>query len=362
VFQRHEAAPSRVARSSACLMRPTIHCHLINGPFGDPGLYADIMFDRRALLFDIGDITALPPRKLLRVSHVFVSHAHMDHFAGFDHLLRLFLGRDKTVELFGPATFIDRVEHKLRAYTWNVIHNYLADLEVRVTEVDDAVLRRACFRSSRAFQRETMPPERMDGDVLTTCGALRIHCAILDHATPCLGFALEEPAHVNIWKTRLDAMGLAVGPWLRDLKHAVLRDLPETTPIRALRRSGHGHEPVTLPLSALRELAQVTAGQKIAYVVDVRYVPGNIDRITHLASGADDLFIESAFLQEDADQAARKNHLTAWQAGTLARRSRVKRLVPFHFSTRYTGRIDALVEEAQAAFRGEAGFHGRLET
>ena len=25
---------------------------------------------------------ALPPRKLLRISHVFVSHTHMDHFAG----------------------------------------------------------------------------------------------------------------------------------------------------------------------------------------------------------------------------------------------------------------------------------------
>src|SRR3954469_10864336 len=222
-------------------MRPTIHCHLINDPFGDPGLYADIMFDRHALLFDIGDITALPPRKLLRVSHVFVSHAHTDHFSGFDHLLRLFLGRDKTVALFGPAGFIDRVEHKLHAYTWNVIHNYSADFVLRVTEVaDDGVLRHACFRSSRAFQREALPQARMDGDVLASCGALRIRCAVLDHATPCLGFALEEPAHVNIWKTRLDAMGLAVGPWLRDLKHAVLRDLPETTPIRALRRSRHG--------------------------------------------------------------------------------------------------------------------------
>jgi ribonuclease Z len=344
-------------------MRPTIHCHLINGPFGDPGLYADIMFDRRALLFDIGDITALPPRKLLRVSHVFVSHAHMDHFAGFDHLLRLFLGRDKTVGLFGPVNFIDRVEHKLRAYTWNVIHNYQADLELRVTEVaDDGVLQRARFRSSRAFQREALPPERMDGDVLTTCGALRIRCAVLDHATPCLGFALEEPAHVNIWKTRLDAMGLVVGPWLRDLKRAVLQDLPEATPLHALRRKGDGSESVTLPLGALSDLAQVTAGQKIAYVVDVRYVPGNIDRITHLASGVDDLFIECAFLQEDADQAARKNHLTAWQAGTLARRSQVKRLVPFHFSTRYTERIDALVEEAQAAFQGTARVHDQLET
>ena len=118
-------------------MRPIVHCQLINGPFGDPVLYAEIMFERRAMLFDIGDIATLPPRKLLRVSHVFVSHAHMDHFAGFDHLLRLLLGRDKTLALYGPVGFIDRVGHKLHAYTSNVIRSYAGNLVFDVHEVHD---------------------------------------------------------------------------------------------------------------------------------------------------------------------------------------------------------------------------------
>lgn len=69
-----------------CLFEP----RLVNEAFGEPGLYVDFRDERRALLFDLGDIRVLPPRKLMRLSHVFVTHAHMDHFAGFDHPARVF--------------------------------------------------------------------------------------------------------------------------------------------------------------------------------------------------------------------------------------------------------------------------------
>jgi len=39
---------------------------LVNRTFGDPGVLIDLKFERRAILFDIGDISALPTRKLLR--------------------------------------------------------------------------------------------------------------------------------------------------------------------------------------------------------------------------------------------------------------------------------------------------------
>jgi ribonuclease Z len=64
------------------------------------------------------------------------------------------------------------------------------------------------------------------------------------------------------------------------------------------------------------------------------------------------MFIEAMFLHEDADKAAEKHHLTARQAGALARRAGAKRISLFHFSPKYKGAGDLLVEEAMAAFNG----------
>lgn len=98
-------------------MSSRFHPVLVNEPFSDPGLYVELMFEKRAILFDLGDLGALSPRKLLRVSDVFVSHMHMDHFCGFERLLRVVLGRKSALRLYGPPGFVEAAGHKLAAYT-----------------------------------------------------------------------------------------------------------------------------------------------------------------------------------------------------------------------------------------------------
>jgi ribonuclease Z len=57
-------------------------------------------------------------------------------------------------------------------------------------------------------------------------------------------------------------------------------------------------------------------------------------------------------MQSEADHAARKNHLTAHQAGTIARRVGARAVVPLHFSPRYEGRAADVIAELQAAWQG----------
>jgi ribonuclease Z len=337
---------------------------LVNEPFGDPGLCADLRFARRALLFDLGDNQTVPPRKLLRVSDVFVSHTHLDHFNGFDRLLRLCLGRPAALRLTGPPGFIDRVEHKLGAYTWNLIAENETDFVIAVVEFDGRrVANAAEFHSRDAFLRRRVSPPDLPPSVLLDEEDFGVRGAMLDHGIPSLGFAFAEKRRVNVWKDRLDRMGLAVGPWLKDAKRRVRRGDPDDTPIEALRKGSPGLRTAVISLGELKaEAFRLCPGESFAYVVDACYHERNAAEIIALARGADTLFIEAVFLDEDREIAARKRHLTAAQAGSLARRAGAKRVVPFHFSPRYREREDRLRREAEDAFVGAIDADGARDT
>ncbi len=325
---------------------------LVNDRFDDPGLYVDLAFEKRALLFDVGDVTKLPTRKILRISDIFISHRHMDHFAGFDQLLRRVLGREKTIGVYGPAGMIDAVEHKLRSYTWNLLEGYEGNVSFRVTEMDSGGRTAAAlFSGHERFTRAQAETDRSADGLLLKEPGIQIRATTLDHGVPVLAFALEERAQINVWRNKVDAAGLAVGPWLRNFKEAILKGLPGDFPIEVSWRDPLPAAPRTLPLGQLRdEIMRISTGRKIAYVVDCAFTAANVEKIVTLAGDADTLFIEATFFDADAAVAAQRRHLTARQAGSIARLARAKRLVTFHYSPRYRREGERLAEEAQAAF------------
>jgi len=337
-------------------MRPIAIAGLVNGVFGDPALYIDFKFEKRALLFDLGDIGVLAPRKLLRLTDIFVTHAHMDHFAGFDRLLRVCLGRGMVLRLYGPPGFIAQVEHKLGAYTWNKVDRYPGDFTLLAHEVaPDWRLQAARFRSRARFAREPQEGRDCPGGVLLEERAFRVRAVFLDHGIPCLALAFEEKTHVNVWKNRLAEMGLRVGPWLAEVRRAVAEELPDGTRIRARWRDGEGEHEQPVALGELKAHAlELVRGQRLCYVTDIVYHEDNAARVARFAADADLLVIEAVFLATEADHAARKMHLTAAQAGLLSRAACARVVVPFHFSPRYMGREDELRAELEHA-RGAGG-------
>lgn len=324
---------------------------LVNHPFGDPGLYVAMRYRGRAMLFDLGRIERQPAAELLKISHVFVSHTHMDHFIGFDHLLRIFLSRDLRLDLFGPPGIVDNVRGKLAGYTWNLVDGYPFVLTVHEVGTDSVTSVRLPARE--AFAPTIIGRRPFAGVLLDEpdCSVTAVH---LDHRIPCLAYALTEKTRLNIRPERLAELGIPPGRWLNELKEALRADRPDDTPIRAEWREGEAERSCTHPLGWLRDqLVIATRGQKIAYVVDTLFSKDNHARICALARRADILFCESLFLDVDRDQATKRFHLTARQAGTLARAAEVSRLETFHFSPRYEGDAGALRTEAQAVFRGE---------
>ncbi len=337
-------------------MNPSFSSFLVNDVFGDPGLYVEVRWSRRALLFDLGHNDGLGPTRLLRATDVFVSHTHMDHFIGFDAVLRVALGRGKALRLYGPPGLIANVQGKLQGYTWNLVDGYPLSIDVR--EFHPRVTRRAIFDASRGFRAVPQPDEVALTDAMGVFPVLRepmfeVRAVALDHRIPSFAYALEEQCHINVNKQRLHEAGLPVGAWLKEVKQHIWQGRPDDFRFTVTLYDEHRRETREFVLGELKErFLTISRGQKIAYVVDARYDEENEGKIVALANSADILYCESPYLEADADKARDRYHLTARQAGVMARKAAARDLVVFHFSPRYTGHGERLEREAMQAFRG----------
>jgi ribonuclease Z len=320
---------------------------LVNEPFGDPGAYLDFRFGRRAIMFDLGDVSPLSSRELLRVSHVFISHTHVDHIAGFDRLFRLCLHRPSPLTLIGPPGFTDQMEHRIRGFTWNLLDENSVDFCLRAMDYDGARLTGGAeFHAREAFSRRDITPPVLPEGIAWAEDDFRVEAVALDHGIPSLAFAMREVMQVNVWRGVLAEMGLPPGPWLNEAKNAVRRGLEADHLI-------HIPSGESVRLGDLRDRAlRVAPGQAVVYVTDASPHQENRAKILQLAGRADQLFIECVFLECDRPLAAASHHLTAWEAGSIAREAGARHMTPFHHSARYLRQPEILRQEAVAAFCG----------
>lgn len=338
-------------------MNPSFSSYLVNDVFGDPGVYVEVRWSKRALLFDLGRNDGLGPTRLLRAADIFISHTHMDHFIGFDALLRIALARGKILRFFGPPGLIDNVQGKLRGYTWNLVEGYPLTLEV--VEFHRETTKQTCFHAHNGFQ-PTSPTvsSRTQSSwdhpfILLEDPMFVVKAVALNHQIPSFAYALEERFHINVNVQKLHAAGLRIGAWLSDVKQYIWQGKPDDFRFTVALYDEHRREDRECVLGDIKErFLTISRGQKIAYVVDARYDETNEAKIVSLANEADMFYCESPYLDADAAKAHDRYHLTARQAGLMARKAQVRDLTVFHFSPRYTGRGEELEREAREAFQG----------
>ena len=313
---------------------------LLNGVLGDPLLHLRVHHRRRSLLFDLGEAGRLPARVAHQVSDVFLSHAHVDHIAGFTWLLRSRMGEFPALRVFGPPGIAANVRGLIAGVLWDRIETRGPRFEV--AELHGERLHRVLLQAGgpdTALEHRDAPH-----GLLLDEPDLAVRAVSLDHGhgTRVLAFALETARTLNVRKERLESLGVAPGPWLTRLKE--------------LAAAGRRNARLALPdgreesVGRLADALLLEApGIKLAYATDLADVASNRERLSALAAGAHTLFCEASFRVADAAQAQRTGHLTTRACGEIAARAGVERLVPFHFSRRYEDDLAPGYDEVRAA-------------
>lgn len=320
---------------------PFGNARLLNGSTGDPVLYLDFPDADDAVLFDAGDIHALSDEELADLTAVFVTHHHVDHFIGFDRIVRANIDSDKTLSVFGPVGTIQKTYDRIRSYEYQFFP--FQKITLRITEVGEGVLRTGLLECRKRFPQPEIIETPWNGGPIFEGSHYTVEAGHLDHTVPCLGFSLTEREHFRLNRGLLETGSLRPGLWVAQ----VLRALREGT-IARLKIEIQGGQFSGVQL-AQQYFTQVP-GAKLAYIVDTAWSDLSSPVLLNLARDADQLYCDSFYSENEAKSAEKHRHLTARRAASLAREARVKHLTLIHFSKRYAGRYDKLLKEARSVF------------
>ena len=236
------------------------------------------------------------------LKHIFISHAHGDHFFGLLPLvssLSLMLCRTDDLHIWIPAEMQELLERCFSRWCY-------LPFTVVVHGIDPT--RRAVLVDEKEFTVETVP---------------------LNHCVPCCGFLFsEKPKPPVLLPERCKAAGIPPRQFGK-IKAGADWTLADGS---------------VVPNSALTTPSDFVP-RRYAYCSDTAYYPAVIPQI----EGVDLLYHEATFVTADEQKATFAFHSTAAQAAAIARDAHVGRLAIGHYSIRYTGE-DELLAEARQVF------------
>lgn len=262
-----------------------------------------VTHDGNSYLVDCGEGTQIQMIKYKirrgKISHVFISHLHGDHYFGLVGLINTFglLNHLQELHIHGPAPLQQIIEMQLSISKINLpfpLH----------------------------FHAIT------GNGVLVDNEKICIKCFKTDHRIECYGFTFEEKGGKR--KLLIDKVRKAQIP--QSFYTSLQQGLDYITP----RGEAVKNDAVT---------AAPERGKRYAFCADTRYDESIVQHIY----GFDTIYHETTYLDNMREQAAERYHSTTKQAAAIARKAMVNQLLIGHFSSKYAT-LEAFQQEAKELF------------
>lgn len=264
-----------------------------------------LRYDKQYFLIDCGEGTQLILRKyhihFLKISRIFISHLHGDHYFGLIGLITTMhlLGRKKDFWVYGPP----ELEPIIRM-----------QLEASLTQLQ--------------YPLHIIPLQPHAPEVIYSGGGIEVSTVPLVHRIGTTGFIFRE------------------SPKERKINAEATQRYQ--VPYRLFDRIKAGGDVALADGTVVANAALTHDPDKCrayAYCSDTAFSKGIADRV----AGVDLLYHEATFEEKHKEHATEKFHSTASQAAQVACMAGASRLLIGHFSARYE-HLDQLLAEARGVF------------
>ncbi len=260
-----------------------------------------IKYEGDLILFDCGESAQLQMLRygvnFSKLKAIFISHAHGDHVIGVAGLVRT-LGMNRRTEplkIFIPKGYESVIKMLLS------FDRALLEYSIEVIGVGSSgVVYKGNGYSIKSFK--------------------------LKHSIPAYGYVFKEDDRRRFIVSKTAKLGI------KGEMHSSIQK--------------NGSLVIGKKTVKLEDVTSLVKGKKIAYAADTRPSSDTVKA----AGDADLLIHESSYAEEDVELAKERMHSTAFEAATVAKKAKVKRLVLTHISARYSN-VKKLEDDAKKAFK-----------
>jgi ribonuclease Z len=235
-----------------------------------------------------------------KVTTILVTHWHGDHVGGIIGLLQTISNKDELpkIEIYGPKETKKRVQHLLDSVVFDS-----SNLDLKVFELDPKGVE--TFKEKRDYY---------------------IQCSPMNHTTPCIAYSFVEKDIRKINMAKAKKLGLEEGPEMGKIQTG-----------KSITINGKKISP--------EDISVIKKGRKITFIFDTLPNENSFD----LAKDSDLLVTEAVYLSNMKENSEKYKHMTTEDAGLIANKANVKKLIITHFSQRYKT-TDELEEEIKTYF------------